>query len=289
MISRTRARRAFDEYVSAYDPANPRIALKIEHTLRVAELCARIAASEGFGADIAWLCGLLHDIGRFEQVRRFDTFNDGISVSHAALGADVLFRDAGQHAAPGAGDPSGRARPHGQLIRAFVDAREGLDDLLKTAVATHSAYRLPADLDEVTRTYCDILRDADKIDIIQVNCICPIEDIYGVTERDMYESRLSPSVIEGFFDHHTLPRHIRHYPADILVGHICFAWELVYPESLRILKEQGHLEDMLSRRFARADTQRAFEQMADHMRSRLPVAAHSHECTHPKSAGRRPE
>ena len=274
MISREQARRAFDEYVSAYDPTNPRIALKIDHTLRVAELCDRIASSEGLDSDVAWLCGLLHDVGRFEQVRRFNTFNDAVSVSHAALGADVLFGD---------------ADPRGPQIRAYVDEDDApcvrpqravatrdddkpltrLDDLLRTAIATHSAYRIPEELDPQTRAYCHVLRDADKIDIIKVNCICPIEDIYGVSERDMFESKLSPAVVEGFYEHRTLPRNIREYPADVLVGHICFAWELVYSESRRILAEQGYLERMLSRHFARPDTQHTFERMAEHMRAWL--------------------
>lgn len=34
---------------------------------------------------------MLHDIGRFEQIRCFGTFNDGMSVDHAELGADILL------------------------------------------------------------------------------------------------------------------------------------------------------------------------------------------------------
>ncbi len=260
-IDRSRARQAFAAYVANYDPKNPRIALKIAHTYRVAELCERIAkaaAPRGAGltspdADLAWLCGLLHDVGRFEQVRRFDTFNDAASVSHAALGTQVLF---------------GTADPCGPQIRAYVsDAAE--DELIATAVSTHSDYRLPSLLDERTRSFCHLLRDADKIDILRVNGTCPLEDIYNVTERDMVQSELSDEVVQTFYEHRTLPRSIRRYPADVLVGHICFAWELVYPESRTIMAEQGFLEQMLSRRFERPETQRRFAAMADHMRAAM--------------------
>ena len=44
----------------------------------------------GEDKDVAWLLGMLHDIGRFEQIRCFGTFNDGMSVDHAELGADIL-------------------------------------------------------------------------------------------------------------------------------------------------------------------------------------------------------
>lgn len=245
-IDKRRARDAFARYVSAYDPQNPRIALKIAHTYRVAELCERIAPAD---KDLAWACGLLHDIGRFEQVRRFDTFNDGLSVNHASLGVEVLFGD-------------------DALIRTFVPD-DACDQRIRTAIATHSDYRLPQGLDPTTEQLCNVLRDADKIDIIKVNCVCPIQDIYGVTDEQMSQSDLSEAVVRTFYEHRTIPRGIRQYPADILVGHICFAWELVFDESLRILQEQGHIDDMLGRRFDNARTQQTFERMAQHMRREL--------------------
>ena len=99
-IDRDRAPEAFKTYTDAYDAANPRIALKIEHTYHVAETCDAVAREQGWAPediDLAWLCGLLHDMGRLEQLRRWDTFKDAESMSHAALGVEVL--DA-QHDAP---------------------------------------------------------------------------------------------------------------------------------------------------------------------------------------------
>ena len=72
-IDRTGAIAAFRTYTDAYDAANPRIALKIEHTYHVAEACDAVARKQGWAPqdiDLAWLCGLLHDMGRFEQLRR---------------------------------------------------------------------------------------------------------------------------------------------------------------------------------------------------------------------------
>lgn len=252
-IDRQHAMDAFAAYVAAYDPENPRVALKIAHTHRVASLCDEIAQAEGLNADLAWLCGLLHDIGRFEQVRQYDTFNDSASISHALLGSQVLF---------------GNDKSHDPFIRSFMEDTT-YDDLIKKAIETHSDYRLPSDLDEETRAYCNLLRDADKIDIIRVNCICPLEDIYGVSSSDMDKSDLSPAVVNTFYAHRTIPRNIRQYPADILVGHICFVWELVYPSSKRIISKQGFLDQMLSRRFSNAETQETFSRMATHMRKEL--------------------
>ncbi len=256
-MDKDRALEAFRSYVSAYDASNPRIALKVEHTLHVTELCERIASELGLArndVELAWLLGLLHDIGRFEQVRRFDTFADARSVSHAALGAEVLFE---------------RDATGSQLIRSFCE--EGDDELIRTAVATHSSYRLPEGLDRRTRSLCEILRDADKIDILRVNCICPIEAIYGVSEADMRASAVSEECVRIFYQHRCLPRGVRRHNADIMLGHICFAWEIVFDESLAIVREQGHLAQMLSRTWELPQTQNAFDQMARHMRAELGI------------------
>lgn len=90
---------AFNSYVARFDVSDERIALKVEHTYEVAELCDEIAQGEGLppaDVDLAWLCGLLHDIGRFEQLRQWGTFSDAGSCSHAALGIQVLKDEMGE-------------------------------------------------------------------------------------------------------------------------------------------------------------------------------------------------
>ena len=90
-------RKIFKSYVSAYDISDKRIALKVEHTYKVADIAEEIAdsISELSKEDVSlcWLIGMLHDIGRFEQMKRFGTFLDSESVDHAELGADIIFKD----------------------------------------------------------------------------------------------------------------------------------------------------------------------------------------------------
>ena len=68
--------------------------LKIDHTYRVAALCEQIARSIPLTeeqTDHAWLAGLLHDVGRFEQLRRYGTFEDAKSIDHAACSRKSFF------------------------------------------------------------------------------------------------------------------------------------------------------------------------------------------------------
>ena len=92
-MNRTKAEQVFRSYTDHYDSSDVKIKLKIDHTFRVAEIADRIAAGLGADRDFAWLSGLLHDIGRFEQVKRYGTFYDAVSIDHAELSADILFKD----------------------------------------------------------------------------------------------------------------------------------------------------------------------------------------------------
>ncbi len=239
-IDRRRAQQAFADYASRYNAEDPKIKLKIDHTYRVAALCARIAQSLDLPAgevDLAWLCGMLHDVGRFEQLRRYGTFNDAQSIDHAAMSAQVLFEE-------------------GQIRHYLADADE--DELLRTAVQYHSAYRLPEGLDARTLQFCNILRDADKVDILRVNVETPMEEIYNVTTRELRQSPVSPAVLEAFYEHHCVLRSLKQYPADNAVGHASLVFELCYPESLRAVAQQGWLWKLLDFATENPDTAAAF-------------------------------
>lgn len=255
-IDRRRAQEAFNSYVAAYDATNPRIALKVEHTLRVAELCERIAREAGFtpaGIDLAWLCGLLHDIGRFEQLRRWDTFSDAASTSHAALGVEVLFGSMDD--ADVAGDNANALDAAG-IIHRFINPNNELEEIIRAAVGFHSDYRLPDDLDVRTHAICDVVRDADKLDILRVACSDTVETVLGTTEDELLASDVSPAIEDAFFEHRTARYAERVTPADYLVNLACFAFELVYPASLEIADEQEFIYRALERPF---DIERPFE------------------------------
>ena len=246
MIDRARAREAFANYVRPYGTGNPRIALKVVHTNRVAEVCDAVACAEGLpddDIDLAWLCGLLHDIGRFEQLRRWDTFSDGDSAPHAAIGVEVLFGSgsAGLNEALVTSE-------HECGIEHFIETREH-DALIRTTVALHSDFRLPDTLDGRTRLFCTILRDADKVDILRTLQENTVQTILKVSDNAFLGSRFSEEALAAFHAHRCLKRAERHSPADYLLGLVAFVFELEHAESRRILHERGYLQAFLERPF----------------------------------------
>ncbi len=274
VINRKNVINAFAEYVRNYDPSDEKIKLKIDHTYRVAGLCQSIAKSLNLSeadVDIAWLLGMLHDIGRFEQIRRFGTFSDADSVDHAEFGADLLFKEGlirkfaeGYYEKcelVGAGnEEAGQAYSRqkdcqkdykedcdeGKLNSEQVKCNEGkLAGLLELAIRQHNKYRVKEGLTDKELMFCNILRDADKVDIFKVNAEVPMEIIYDVTTEELKNGIITKEVLESFYRKETVLKSLRKSAVDHIVGHISLLFELVYPESYRQAKEQGYVYKLL--------------------------------------------
>ena len=233
MIDRIKVKKTFKDYIDNYDAKDPKVALKIAHTYRVADICQDIALSEGCmdkDVDIAWLLGMFHDIGRFEQLRRYGTFSDADSIDHAQLSADLLFVD-------------GLADDYVPGLVADRDSGEG--SLIEKAIRLHNVFRIPTDLTAREAFFCNLLRDADKIDIFRVNIDTPPEDIYNVSTEELYSSRVSDSVLRSFTEGHATLRSDRKTAVDFLAAHTSLSFELVYRRSWEITREQGYLDKML--------------------------------------------
>ncbi len=139
---------AFDEYVSHYDRTDENIDLKYRHSYRVMELNEKYARELGFSEDdieLARIIGLLHDLGRFEQLRVYHTYNDAQSVDHADYSVVQLF-DKGE-------------------IKKFTDREEDYE-IIKFAIQNHNKFQIPKCNDERMLMHAKLIRDSDKVDIM---------------------------------------------------------------------------------------------------------------------------
>ena len=97
---------------------------------------------DGEKLQIGEIRALFHDIGRFEQFKRYRTFNDRRSQNHAKLSVEILKRT-------------------GVLTRL-----SGEDEtIICEAVSCHNLYKLPTEKEDICLFYARLLRDADKLDI----------------------------------------------------------------------------------------------------------------------------
>ena len=141
-------KKEFDRYTSEYDMNDPKIDLKYHHTYRVVEYCTKLAESLNLNEHDKFLAetiGLLHDIARFPQARDFNTFNDTISFDHGNKAVEILLEN--------------------DYIYEYVDNEEDKNLVLK-AVELHNKKYIEEELSEREELFCKIIRDADKLDIM---------------------------------------------------------------------------------------------------------------------------
>lgn len=220
----------FDSYVRTYDDIDEEgfrnILLKVEHTRKVCEVMALLAAGEGLSPEdsrIAAAAALLHDVGRFPQFRRWRTFRDSDSDNHARLGIEVI-------------------REQGVLDG--LPAAERL--LIEEAVRFHNLLALPLRFQSPTSLYIRLIRDADKLDIWRV-----FLDFFRQPDD------LRPSAVTlGFPDLPAVsPDCVRELAAgrvirledvrvlnDFKLLQISWVYDLNFRSSYRLLQQRGHIQ-----------------------------------------------
>lgn len=231
----------FKNYTSAYNASDPKIALKIEHTFRVADIAEEIAKSlpqlSEDEVDLAWLLGLLHDIGRFEQLKRYGTFVDVVSIDHAELGADILFKE-------GLIDRFW-TEPITKIFAGNEDPAKCEKNLIELAIRQHNKLNLPEDLNETEKLFCDLLRDADKVDIFRVIHEIPFE-VRMTKKEERTDLPAREDVMKCVHEHRCVPRLSEQTGFECHISYCAMAFELVFEKSKELAKEQGYLTQMLS-------------------------------------------
>ena len=244
MIDYDKALHAFQAYVKNYDANDGKVHLKIVHTMKVAELSEMIA--RGIGEDeenvhLAKVIGLLHDIGRFEQLRRFHDFRDYLTVDHAQLSVEILKEN--------------------HLIRAFVED-EKYDDTIFQAISNHNKYAIADGLNKNTLTHAKIIRDADKIDIFRVHIEDPVDDFLFIKDDEIKQSKTSKEIEKQFYEGHCIVSGGRKSVADVYVMRLAFMYDVNYVPALEYIQKQNYLRRMIDRiGFENPDTIHTFDAM----------------------------
>ena len=228
--AQTKQEKFFDEYVKPYDPTDPKIALKIEHTGYVVQAADQIAKSLELNdqqKQLAHVAALYHDIGRFEQVRRYHTFFDSQSVDHAALGASILKEE---------------------KILADDFSLDQQTQIIE-AVRVHSMLAIPDQHVGWQRTLDQIVRDADKIDIFRVAATQDAIDTSGQPITAIQHATITPIVYDSIMSGKSVLRSDRQTALDMWISFLGFVFDLNFSKSADLILEAGYwnipLQNML--------------------------------------------
>ncbi|MCI8410851.1 MAG: HD domain-containing protein [Clostridia bacterium] len=231
MIDFIKAQKMFKEYLKKYNLEDGSIKLKIKHTYEVvkkSEYISKELELDEENIELAKLIALLHDIGRFEQVKQINDFSDSKSFDHADYGVEVLFND--------------------NLIREFIEDSK-YDIIIKKAIYNHNKYQIEEGLNEVELLHSKIIRDADKLDNFRVKEKENFENIFPGKynpETINYEI-VSPKVYKDFMNYQCIKLEDRKTQIDFWVCVIAFIFDLNFYISLQYIKDKNYIDILVDR------------------------------------------
>lgn len=221
-----------ENYIASFDRSDPFTAsnldLKREHTFRVCEETDIIAAGLELNetdAAIAGFCALLHDVGRFEQFRRYRTFADNVSVDHGDFGCQIIAQ-------------------HGLLDALEEEHRK----LIMDAVGHHNKITISDELPERSRFFTRILRDADKLDIWKV-----VIDYYESNEKNdavkldlSLDNTFTEKVFHDLMDYRMADKKDLRTLNDFKLNQMAWVFDLNFKCSVIRVREKDYLRRIAS-------------------------------------------
>lgn len=204
----------FLKFASNYDENNDKVRTKIAHTMRVREGMLDFAKKLGFSkeeVELASEIGLLHDVGRFEQAKVSDSFNDYRGFDHAEYGADLLFKEG--------------------LIEKF-GINKSHYNAIEFAIRQHNKLKLEENSDDEISKMAALIRDVDKLDILYNLGTLGRFNLKGD------DSPISSSVLDDVWNNRAVDRKNAVTNNDKIVADFAFVFDLNYKISFEIAKER---------------------------------------------------
>lgn len=233
MIDIDKARESFKKFLDKYKEEEDTLGfnLKVKHTYHVTNNSRIIATKLKFSEEdikLAELIGILHDIGRFEEVTMLKEF-DSVNFNHAEYGTKILFED--------------------NLIRNFI-TDNSYDEIIKVSINNHNRLAIEDNLNERCLLHSKIIRDADKLDNFRVKIEERIEEVFpgkAKNKSDIENSTISDKVYNTVLNRKCVDIHDRETLLDYFVCILAFAFDLNFKESYEIVKNNNYINRLIDR------------------------------------------
>jgi len=206
------------------------IEIKHLHSLEVLRFASEIADSLKLDDEtsfIARAAALGHDIGRFEQYKKYRTYSDALSENHGELSVKVM---------------------HSTGFLNGIDPESA--NIIVSAVRHHNAMDLPENMDEKEAFIARIIRDADKLDIYRVvinRYNSPDPDtrhsiILGLEETDS----IADWVVSAVLERKKIAMKELRTVNEFKMLQIGWVYDLNFPYSIRTLREKKYIPAIFS-------------------------------------------
>lgn len=244
----------FSGYVKSFCSPDPfihqAIVLKEKHSLRVCNEILNIGRQLNLSQDrlrLAEVMALFHDVGRFEQFTRYQTFVDKKSENHAELGVRVLRQE---------------------KTLAVLD--EETRELVLKAISYHNRLNVPEEESPVCIYFSKLLRDADKLDIFHL-----ISTYYYVTpekrsaavELDLPDTpTVSDEIINSLCDGKMILTQQLQSLNDFKLLQMGWIYDINYQPTFQMIRERGYLDKIRNTLPVSGKIDQIYDRLSDHLR-----------------------
>jgi HD superfamily phosphohydrolase len=248
----------FTDYVNTFygcdDCENSNLKLKQDHSLRVCNemryLTANLDLSENQSL-LADTIALLHDIGRFKQFKQYQTYNDTRSVSHSALGLEVISQTG--------------------ILDDFDNSEKAL---IEKTIEYHGIKDLPTDLDGDVLLFSQLIRDADKLDIfnlaVQYYRAGPKSPFFRMLKNELPDTNeISKQVREDILAGRTVDYKSLRTLDDFRVLQLGWVYDVNFAATLKRIKEQKYLNEIFSYLPKNSDAEKIGKKIFEYIESRI--------------------
>jgi putative nucleotidyltransferase with HDIG domain len=229
--------------------------VKKDHTYHVCLNALRVGRSlhlNHVDMLLAEAIALFHDVGRFPQYQQYKTFDDDVSANHAALGAKLLLEQ--------------------DVLRGLPEQEQ---NLILHAVTLHNVFSLPDTLDQRTRLFALIVRDADKLDIWRVfieyfaqdGASRPTAVALGLPDVPEYSSEVLDCLRQGKI----APKSEIKTLNDFKLLQLTWLYDLNFTGSLHIVRERGYIDKLAAALPADLEIREAIERARTFVTGKLMV------------------
>lgn len=230
----------FNDYAKTFELKNKNIMRKFHHSYRVMDFSIEIAKSLDLNEEdirVIGIAGLFHDIARFEQWTQYETYVDSKSFDHGDMGYNILKEK-------------------------FIDEfglNENEQEIVLKAVKNHNKFKVEDNIEGKELLICNIIRDADKLDIMKEQGF--------ITKEDSVKDELVNLLLE----HKVVANDLVETEMDSLFRLIAFIFDLNFEYSFKYLLHKKIIENKINliEIYGNKDLSNLQDNLINYMKGRL--------------------
>ena len=230
----------YNDYAKTYNLRDKDIMGKFHHSYRVMEFSVEIAKSLNMTDReiyIVSIAGLFHDVARFKQWTEYNTYIDRDSFDHGDMGYNIAK----------------------ELFIDKFDLTDEEKEIVLNAIKYHNKYKVDDNIKDIELTICNIIRDADKLDIIKEQGFITKED------------KVKQELIDNLYEHKMINNDLVETDLDSVFRLIAFIFDLNFDYSYKYLLNKKIIENKINliEIYGNIELNKLEEDLINYMKGRL--------------------